>query len=258
VSVDQITEPKVVESPESDSHPSHLSRFVPSRRSMLKWLLVGIVTGCGFVWLLSWWSPVPVREVTVVGASDDSVGAIMKAAGSVEGQALRDVEVDEIAARVLRLPGIQGVDLEIQRPWTVAVVVDERHAIAQVKSAGSYVVVDSAGDTIRIVKKRMERLPLLKGEPGPLATAVEVLNQLPHSISRRLESVSTGDDRRTSITLRSGMVIELGAADSVARKLEVARSLLGYNPSSINVSVPERPAVTGQLKLPRKNQELSD
>lgn len=255
MSVDQITEDHAVKSPETSSRPSRFSRHFPSRRSVLKWLPVVVLAISGFAWLLSWWSPVPVRVVTVVGASEDSVAGILKAVGSVEGQALRDVDVDEITERVLDLPGIQGVDLALQRPWTVAIVVDERHASGQVEAENGYVVVDSSGGTIRVTKKRVKRLPLLEGEPESLVTAVAVLNQLPRSLTRRLDSVRTGEDGRTELTLGNGIVVHLGSADSVARKAEVAESLLHFEPSTINVAVPERPAVTGELKLPRANRE---
>jgi len=255
VSVDQVSEPRVVESPEIKPTPSRLRKMTPTRRFLLKWLPVLLLIAGGFVWLLSWWSPVPVREVIVVGAAEDSVTAIKAAAGEFEGRALRDVEVDEITSRVSDLPGIQGVDLVIQRPWTVAIVVDERHAFAQVKVEGGYEIVDSSGDTIRVSEKQVKRLPLFAGDPDSLAIAVAVLNQLPESLARRLASVTSTADGRTEVALRSGLVIRLGTADSIARKAEVAESLLRYKPKTINVSVPERPALTGTLKLPRENRE---
>lgn len=258
MSVDQVSEPRVEESTKAGGPPSRLRRSLPTRRFALRWLPILVLSVCGLVWLLSWWSPVPVREVTIVGASKESVAAVRTAAGSLEGQALRDVDVEGITARVVELPGIQGVDLVIQRPWTVALVVDERHAFAQVEVEQGYEIVDSTGETIRVSKKKVKRIPLLAGEPGPRVTALAVVNQLPESLSRRLVSVTSGEDGRTKLTLRGGTVVELGTVDSIERKAEVIESLLQFEPSTINVSVPERPAVTGELKLPRANREAAE
>ena len=209
MSTDQISEPRAGESAESSPPQSRLRRFVPTRRFVLRWLAVVVLAVCGFSWLLSWWSPVPVRRVTVVGASEDLVAAVKKAAGPLEGQALRDVDVDGITASVVEIPGIQGVDLAIQRPWTVAIVVDERQAFAQVEVENGYELVDSSGDTVRTSAKKMKRVPLLVGEPGPRVTALAILNQLPASLTRKLRSVSSGEDGRTELTLRGGTVVEL-------------------------------------------------
>lgn len=253
-----MADPQVDSAPESGQPTPRRGRFIPARSSVVRWFPVAILAVCGLAWLLSWWSPVPVRAVTVVGASPDSVAAIRSAAGSLEGQALRDVDVDAIVARVAELPGIQGVDLAIQRPWTVVVVVDERHAFAQMKADNGYVVVDDAGETIRDSEKKVKRLPRLAGEPESRATSLTVLRELPESFTRRVSSVTSDADGRTELVLRSGIVVLLGDDRSLGRKAEVAESLLGFKPGSINVSVPERPAMTGDLKLPRKNREAED
>lgn len=259
MSVDQMTEPELADSPEPQEQASTKRlRHLPTRRSLLRWLLVLIVAAGGLAWLLSWWSPVPVRSVTVVGASEESAAAIESAAGSLDGQALRDVDIDAIVARVSELPGIQAVDLTIQRPWTVAIVVDERYPFAQVKTDSGYAIIDEAGGTIRESKKKNKRLPRLVGDPESRAASIAVLHQLPQRLGRRVVSVTSAKDGRTKVTLRSGLVIEFGSDDSIPRKAEVAVALLRLKPKTINVSVPERPAVTGELTLPRKNQEVKD
>lgn len=255
---DQILEPPVIESMESDPEPSHFRKFLPTRRFALRWLAVAILAACGFAWLLSWWSPVPVREVVVVDASEDSVAAIRAAAGSLEGQALRDIDVDGVAARVMEVPGIESVSLAIQRPWTVAVVVDERHTFAQIEVEGGYEIVDDSGDMIRVSKKKLKRLPVLGGDSGSRATALALLHQMPESLTRRLASVDSRDDGRTELTLRSGTVIDLGSVDSTARKIGIVEALLPLKPKTIDVSVPARPAVSGDLKLPKENRAPQD
>ncbi|MCH9817219.1 MAG: FtsQ-type POTRA domain-containing protein [Actinomycetia bacterium] len=225
----------------------------PSRRVVLVWgvLLLGILVGLG--WLLSWSSPVPIREVKVIGADEGSVDQVLAAADLSEGTAISDVDAAGIQERVLAIPGVQGVTVELERPWTVAVVVDERFPFAQVKAGDSFEVLDSSGDVIRTSKNQSKKLPLVVATPETMAGTLGVLAELPEPLREDVAAAFSGDNGTYSAWLSGGTVVQFGSGTEIAEKARVVASLRRVEPKSINVSVPSRPTVTGQLKLPKKN-----
>ena len=226
-----------------------------SRRVVLVWGVLLVALLVGLVWLLSWSSPVPIREVKVVGADEESVAQVLAAAELAEGTAIKDVDVSGIQERVLAIPGVQGVTVELERPWTVAVVVDERFPFAQVKAGDGFEVLDSSGGVIRTSKNQSKKLPVVVATPETMTGTLSVLAALPEDLREDVAAAFSAEDGTYSVWLEGGTAVQFGSDAEIPEKAQVVTSLRRIEPKTINVSVPSRPTVTGQLKLPKKNKD---
>jgi cell division protein FtsQ len=233
-----------------------IRQHMPRRRALIGWAVVAVAAAGGLAWFLSWQSPVPVRDVVVLGASPESMAAIEAAAALPDGQSIRDVDAAAITARVLELPGINAVELELRRPWTVALVVDERFPFAQVHNDRVFAIVDSSGEMIREARTKSRQLPELTGSPDSRVAALQLLEELPEEIVANVTSVAKEDNGFMTLKLRDGTLIKFGKAESVQRKAELILALRALKPKVINVEVPDRPALEGELRLPRKNRPI--
>jgi cell division protein FtsQ len=258
MSLDSHTLPVVPPELGNDQHPSPSNRYDrwhPSRKVIILWSVVSVLVVVGLAWLFSWSSPVPIREIKVVGADEDSVAQILTAAELVEGTSMRDVDLARIEERVLAVPGIQGVAVELERPWTVAVVVAEKFPFAQTQTGDTFQVLDSSGGVIRESSKVNKKLPLVVASPEMMGSTLEILEAFPEELLDKVGAAIAKEPGSYSVWLRGGTVVALGSEADVAEKAGVILSLTALSPKTINVSVPSRPAVTGQLKLPKKNTE---
>lgn len=224
------------------------------RYSLSGGLLVAVLGGVG--WLGSWNSPIPIREVVVHGAEDSSVGEILSAAALAEGTQINEVDRDGITRRVDTISGIERVDIELSRPWTVVIRVLERHAFAVVATEDGYSVIDDAGLEIRTVRDLPKRFPEVTADGERLSFLLSVLADLPDDMRRDILSARVAENGNAIFRLRhGGSTVIWGSADRTELKLDVLRALLPFKAGTYNVTVPERPAVGGQVQLPAENVE---
>lgn len=247
--------------PRAEARPRRGRRRRLLRRIPVRFVVFGVlaVAVAGVMaWLLSWWSPVPVRDVTVSGAEPEKAAEILAAAAIDPGTPIRDVDVAGITERVAAVPGIETAHLELSRPWTVVVAVVERFPFAVVATPGTtpgtsgWVVVDAAGAPIRETGQKPPKLPVVEpaDQPGPALTAMSALAP---DLRAEVKKAAVDNAGAVTLTLKSGTVIRWGRPGDDLDKAQAVAVLLQYQPEGINVSVPQRPALEGQLQLPKKN-----
>ena len=232
-------------------------RKVSGRRVPIRFVMFAVLAVAALValaWLQSWYSPVPVRSVTVSGPTAAKQAEVLEAAAITEGTPIREIDTAAVTERVAALPGIESVDIVLQRPWTVDLQVVERIPFAVAGGPDRWVIVDTQGAVISEATARPEELPLLNS-PGPdYAPAVAALRGWPEDERSAIKSVDTAADGSMTIVLKNGVPVEWGLPGQDELKAAAAVQLLQFKPKKINVSVPERPAVTGALDLPKENQ----
>ena len=230
--------------------PPQGRRRIPVK--LVVFAVLAVVVLIGFAWLLSWHSPVPVRAVTVTGASPAKQAEILSAAGISTGTAIRDVDTAGVAERVVAVPGIETVDVVLQRPFTVDLVVLERVPFAATQSTTGWVVLDQRGDVISEQPDRPQGLPAVTG-PDARAGVIALAAMSPE-LRSRVKDTTVSPTGEIAMTLNDGTAVEWGRTGEDVLKARVVEQLLVYAPKSVSVVVPQRPAVTGDLDLPKENR----
>lgn len=209
-------------------------------------------------WLLSWWSPVPIRAVTVTGATGDTRDAILAAAGITTGTPLKELDTAAIEQRVGALPGIDTVRLEIERPWTVVIDVLERFPFAVVAKGDQWTVIDATGAGINDQDRKPPGLPVVAEVPDR-TPVLSALQALPAHLREKIQKGTIDKAGDVVLTMKSGVEILWGLpGDDDATKAQAVAVLLQYKPEKVDVSVPERPALSGELSLPKQNTAPSE
>ncbi|MDP4014846.1 MAG: cell division protein FtsQ/DivIB [Candidatus Nanopelagicales bacterium] len=207
-------------------------------------------------WLGSWNSPIPVREVVVEGSDEASKAEILQVAALREGTRINEVDTDGIAERVVAISGIEQVDVEISRPWSIVIRVVQRHPFAVVAMDEGYSVIDEFGDEIRTARGAPKRLPVAQGDSEQMPLLLSILGELPEDFRRGIASAQIDKGGYAVLKLRQGgATVIWGSASQAEEKLAVLAALLPRKAKTYNVSVPERPAMTGSLDLPKENRE---
>lgn len=232
-------------------------RRLPVRFVVFTILAVTIVAA--LVWMLSWYSPVPVRQVVVSGAAPDKQAEVLAAAAITDGTAIRDVDTQGAVDRIRAVPGIQDVEIVLQRPFTIDVRVSQRFPFAVTQVGQNWVVLDQQGRTISEGPERPQGLPAIAVQDGgSAADGVAAVGGLPPEIRATIKDVLVTSDGHIGVSLASGVTVDWGRAGQDELKGQTVAQLLAYKPKVINVSVPERPALTGDLDLPKANQLQPD
>lgn len=243
--------------PQQTEQPPRVRRRFPVR--FIVFGVLALLVGAAFVWLLSWYSPVPVREVTVTGAVPAKQAEVIAAAGIVDGTAIRDVDVAAVTERVSKVPGIQSVEVILQRPFTIDLQVSQRFPFAVTQVGDAWVVLDQQGQTISQTPTRPNGLPQVAGQDGAsVVPGVLAVAALPADIRKSIKAVLVGKAGNVGILLTDGVSIEWGTTGQDGLKGVTVARLLQYKPKRINVSVPERPALSGSLTLPKQNRPQVD
>lgn len=270
-----MTRTAVQDPPTTDSGAERRRRRLPVgrllRRVPLRFVVFAVlaVAVAGVLaWLLSWWSPVPIRDVSVKGAEPEKTAEILAAAGIETGTPIRELDVEGITERVAALPGIESAQLVLSRPWTIVVDVVERFPFAVIEPAatpgqqapaagGRWVVIDAAGVPIREAGQKPQRLPVVEpaDQPGPALTALAALAP---EIRDQVRKATVDEAGAVTLMLKSGTTVQWGRPGEDDAKAQAVAVLLQYQPQGINVSVPSRPALKGDLTLPKKNQPQPD
>lgn len=242
-----------------DESPPDTSR---RRRVPVRYIVFGVLAllvGVALAWLLSWYSPVPVREVTITGADLAKEDEVRAAAGITDGTAIRDVDVAGVVTRVSAVPGIASVDVILQRPFTIDVQVTQRFPFAVAKTGTGWMVLDQQGGPISESTDKPAGLPEVTAASGAAATpGVVALAALPAEIRAQVAGIAVNEAGQVTITMADGVVVNWGVSGEDDVKGRTVAQLLQYKPKQIDVSVPQRPAVTGDLDLPKQNRLASE
>lgn len=232
--------------------PARRRRRLPVRFIVFGVLAVSVLAA--LAWMLSWYSPVPVREVTITGAAPDKQSEVMAAAGIADGTPIKDIDVAGVTERIAAVPGIESVDVVLQRPFTVDLQVRQRFPFAATQTPTGWLILDQQGEAITESPTKPEPLPPVSAEDGNVRPAVAAVSALPPDARAKVKEAVVTADGSITITLVNGISVLWGTQGDDELKGQSVAGLLAFKPEQINVSVPQRPALTGALDLPKQNR----
>lgn len=242
---------------EAPSHDDHRPGARRRRRVPVRFIVFGVLAIAALAalgWLLSWYSPVPVREVTVTGAAPDKQGEVMSAAGIADGTPIKDIDVAGVTERVVAVPGIESVDVVLQRPFTVDLQVRQRFPFAASQTPNGWLILDQEGAAISESPTKPDTLPPVSAVDGNVRPAVAAVSALPPDVRAKVKEAVVAPDGSITITLTNGITVLWGTQGDDDLKGQSVAGLVAFKPEQINVSVPQRPALTGTLDLPKQNR----
>jgi cell division protein FtsQ len=231
-------------------HPQ--SRRPKVRRPRARWLAVLLLLAAmgiagGVTWALFDWSLFAVRSVVVTGTRLVPESEVLAVAGVRPGTPLIRVSTARVAARVLTITQVQGVQVTKAWPDRVVIAVRERtSALAVALPRGGFDLIDANGVIVQSVATRPASLPIytttgaassLRGDPD-VAAAAAVLGGLPASLRSSVTSVIVPSPDQVTLSLGSGVTILWGDADDAAAKAKELAILMQTHARSYDVSSP--------------------
>jgi len=222
-------------------------RWASLRRLFLLLLVVSTVAGA--VWLVFFSPVLAVRNVQVAGVRTVPVEAITGAAAVPVGEPLARVDVDQVRARVERVPVVGHADISRSWPHTVSIDVTERMPVAAVRSGGAFRLIDAEGVMYRTVSRPPQRLPVMTVGAQPAVAhdaateAAAVVGALPHRLVARVSEVDAATMDSIELGLRNGRRVVWGSAEGSEVKARVLSALLHRKAKVYDVSVPGAPTL---------------
>ena len=142
------------------------------RRLRILLALVGVATTVGVAWTLTQSAFLDVDQVRVAGAEGPDAELIRQTAGIVHGEALIDVDIAAIEARLAALPWVK--DAEVRRDWpgTLVVSVTERNPVAVLPSGTEVALLDEEGVVIGRESSPTDAVAALPMIAVPLSVAI--------------------------------------------------------------------------------------
>jgi cell division protein FtsQ len=231
-----------------DRHPKARRPRARSRRRLAVVLLVAAMGIAGGVtWALLGSSLFAVRSVVVTGTRLVPESEVLAVAGVRPGTPLIRVSTAQVAARVLTINQVQGVQVSKSWPDRVVIVVRERtSALAVALPGGGFDLIDASGVVVRSAAARPRGLPLytttaavsaLRGDPD-VAAAAAVVGELPASLRSSVTSVIVPSPDQVTLSLSGGVTIVWGGADDAAAKARELAILMQTHARSYDVSSP--------------------
>ncbi|WP_236791640.1 FtsQ-type POTRA domain-containing protein [Amycolatopsis sp. GM8] len=224
-----------------------LSRRRGARR---RWIaLLSVLTVLTLVYLVFFTSFLGVRSVEIEGAAAVPADQIRAAAEVPDRKPMMLIDTGEIAARVMRLPGVASVDVSRSWPSTLDITVTERTPIAFFTGPGGVHLVDSTGLDYKTVQNKPDKLPelsLAHVAPDDAATrsVTAVLASLPQSLKDQVTAVRAKTPGGVEFTLANGKIVRWGSADEPDRKMKVLSVLMTRDGKIYDVASPELPTVS--------------
>ena len=220
-------------------------------RQRLAVLLVLAAMGIagGVAWALLDSSLLAVRSVVVTGTRLVPESEVLAVAGVRPGTPLIRVSTAQVAARVLTIRQVLGVQVTKSWPDRVVIAVRERtSALAVALPSGGFDLIDANGVVVQSAALRPPGLPLytttttaatasLRGDPD-VAAAAAVLGELPASLRSSVTSVTVPSPDQVTLSLSSGVTILWGSADDAAAKARELAILMQTHARSYDVSSP--------------------
>jgi cell division protein FtsQ len=226
-------------------HPQ--ARRVRARRVAVLLLLAATGVAGGATWALFHLSLFAVRSVVVTGTRLVPQSEVVAVAGVRPGTPLIRVSTARVAARVLTITQVQGVQVTKTWPDRVVIAVRERtSALAVALPGGGFDLIDANGVIVQSAGTRPAGLPIytttaaassLRGNPD-VAAAAAVLGGLPASLRPSVTSVIVPSPDQVTLSLGSGVTILWGGADDAAAKARELAILMQTRARSYDVSSP--------------------
>jgi cell division protein FtsQ len=231
------------------------------RRPRLRTLLAA---GTALVLLLVGWfwlrdsSLVAVRTVEVTGI-DGRQGARVRAALEEAARSMSTLHVRQDALDTAAAPFsiVKRIEVSTGFPHTIRIHVVTNVAVGAVVVDGRRIAVTSDGTILRDVSApaALPEIPVRSAPAGTRLTepdavaAVAALGAAPSALRGRVEGVQTTADRGLTLQLAHGPLLIFGGDERLDAKWAAAAAVLAdpdaAGASTIDVSAPERPAVSG-------------
>jgi cell division protein FtsQ len=244
-----------VSGPGGSDRDGEASRRAPPRRPRVRsrrWLAVLLLLSAmgvagGVAWALLGSSFFAVRSVVVTGTRLVPESEVLAVADVQPGTPLIRVNTARIAARVLTIRLVLGVQVSTSWPDRVVITVRERtSALAVALPGGGFDLIDAYGVVVQPAATRPPGLPLytttaavssLRGDPG-VGAAAAVLAELPASLRASVTSVVVPSPEQVTLRLSSGVTILWGSPDDAAAKAEELAVLMPTHARYYDVSAP--------------------
>ena len=186
-----------------------------------------------------------VRAVEVTGTSRLSEPQVADAADVPSSTPLARLDTEAIADRVLALPAVRSVVVDLAWPDTVRIAVAERQPAAVRRQGGRLHLLDRSGVAFATVRRRPAGLPLVSGvagaRPEALRAALDVLESVPADVRRRLVEVRAVSPEQVTLRLTRGRTVVWGSPERGERKAAVLSALLSRKAVVYDVSAPDAP-----------------
>jgi cell division protein FtsQ len=229
----------------------------PQPRTLLAAGAALVLAVAGWFWLRDSWL-VAVRTVEVSGVSGTQ-GARIRAAldGAARSMTTLHVRHEALETAVASFALVKRLEVETDLPHTMRIHVVTNVAVGAVVVGGRRIAVTSDGTLLRgaPASSRLPEIPS-RVEPGGArltesraVAAVAALGAAPAPLRARVEDVVTTRAHGLEIQIAHGPVLWFGAPGRLGAKWAAAAAVLAdpeaAGARSIDVSVPERPAVGG-------------
>jgi cell division protein FtsQ len=223
----------------------------PSRVRSRRWLAVLLLLSVaglagGVTWALLGSGLFAVRSVVVTGTRLVPESEVLSAAGIRPGTPLIRVNTARIAARVLTITQIRGVQVSTSWPDRVVIAVRERTPALAVVAPDGFDLIDAYGVVVQLVQARPATLPIytasgpvssLRGDPD-VSAAAAVLGELPAWLRPTVTSVTAPGPDQVTLQLRSGVTVVWGGPGGAAAKTKELAVLMATHARYYDVSSP--------------------
>lgn len=231
--------------PVADARARFAARARARRRATARPVLVLAAAAtaiAALAWVLLSSTVFAVREVKVTGNQRLTTAQVLAAVGPVTGESLLRLDAAGAGARVKALPGVLQVKVKRDWPRGVQVSVVERRAIAAVRRADGWWLIDPAGVEFgppmsAAGKLRVLTLPA-SGDAEAARSAAAVLQGLPAPLLRDVIRVDAPSPSGVRLHLRGGATVVWGSADRAQEKARILTTLLNRRAKVYDVSSP--------------------
>ncbi|MDQ3662517.1 MAG: FtsQ-type POTRA domain-containing protein [Actinomycetota bacterium] len=228
------------------------------RRRLL--IQAAVVLGVAVLVWIAFFSPLlKVSNVEVVGGGHVTGADISAIARLDEGRNLLLMSTTEVAQAVRGLAWVKRAEVDRKLPGTLQVNIVERVPALALQASEARWTIDRRGHVLAPgAPKRLPTVAAVSDEAivvGERVTAAEVqgalavFRTLPDRLRHNLEAIFAPGSERISLSLESGLLIRLGAAEKLRAKSSVLTALLarikreGVAVGYVDVRVPTSPAV---------------
>ncbi|WP_165859350.1 cell division protein FtsQ/DivIB [Desulfofundulus salinus] len=178
-----------------------------------------------------------VRQIEVTGNSSLPDKKIVELSGITAGTNIFKVNLKESEVRIRTVPLIKDVHLAREFPSRIVIAVEERQAVALLPVKDGFMQVDREGVCLQ-ESGVAGSLPVVTGAVVPtpvpgqvirdakLGTALQVINQLPGSLLKKLSEIHVNGQGQVVLYTLDGVECRLGAPVDINRKASVLLQVL--------------------------------
>ncbi|HEU0257691.1 MAG TPA: cell division protein FtsQ/DivIB, partial [Microbacteriaceae bacterium] len=173
-------------------------------------------------------------------ATGSTAAEVRHAVSGQLGRPLASISRSEVHDALAKIDRIGSYSLALKPPNTMVLRVTQRVPVAAVRHAGGYATVDAAGVSLAQSRAR-PALPLVTSrvDTKGFAAAIQVIQALPATVDKRVDTVSATSLDNVAFTLRGhhGATVVWGDRSKPALKAKVLTALLGAVPHAARYDV---------------------